>query len=158
MTRIREANREDRPVLASLHRRSIRALAADEHSPVVLDAWAAFPEPSVYPIDDSDVAVLVAERDGDIAGFAELDVPGGELARLYVHPGHAGQGVGRSLFEALADRAVEAGLESLYVESSRNAADFYERMGFERTGTHTKNLRPDGAEPVETVVDMKRSL
>lgn len=159
MTELREATSDDRTTLATLHRRSIRELAADEHGPAEIEAWASFPEPSIYPIAEPDVAVLVAERDGEIAGFGELDVRGGEVARLYVDPGHAGRGVGRRIYEALAASAAEAGLESLYVESSRNAAPFYERMGFERTGTHRKELAPADADPVETdVVDMERSL
>lgn len=159
MPTIRTARDDDRTALAALHRRSIRQLAAPEHSAAAIEAWASFPEQSVYPIDDSDVSVLVAERSNEIAGFGELDVRNGEIARLYVDPAWAGAGVGRTLFEAIADEADEVGIESLYVESSRNAAGFYELVGFERTGTHSKDLTPDDAESVETeVVDMEQSL
>lgn len=159
MPSIREAKANDREEMAALHRRSIRELAAEEHSPAEIEAWASFPEPSVYPIDDPDVIVLVAERGGELVGLGELDVPGGEIARCYVDPEHAGAGVGRALYDALEQRARAAGLDSLYVESSRNAAGFYERMGFERTGTHAKELTPEAADPVETmVVDLEQPL
>lgn len=159
MPEIREAEPGDRGNLADLHRRSIRALAAEEHSAAEIDAWASFPDRSIYPVDDPDVLVLVAEREGELAGFGELDIPEGEIARCYVDPAHTGAGVGRAIYDALEQRARAAGLDSLYVESSRNAAGFYERMGFERTGTHEKELCPDDAGPVATtVVDMEQSL
>lgn len=157
MTTIRDGTDDDRDVLADLHRRSIRELADGEHSDAQIEAWSAYPEPSVYPIDDPDVAVLVAERDGDVAGLGEVDVSAGELSKLYVGPDHARAGVGRALCEAMIERAEEAGIETLSVEASRNAAPFYERMGFERVGRHTKDLQRDDAKTVETeVVEMER--
>lgn len=159
MPEIRVAEPNDCEGMAALHRRSIRELAAAEHSAAEIEAWASFPEPSIYPIGDPEVVVLVAERDGELAGFGELDVPAGEITRCYVDPEHAGAGVGRAIYLALEQRAEVAGLHSLYVESSRNAAEFYERMGFERTGTHTKELAPSETDSVETVVvDMEQPL
>lgn len=169
MPGLREATNDDRARLAAVHRRSVRDLASDAHSAAEIEAWASFPDPDVYPIDEPTVDVLVAEAgpsadgtataDPGIAGFAELDRQAGEITRCYVAPEHAGAGVGRALLERLVDRARTAGIESLYVESSRNAAGFYEHMGFERTGTHTKSLAPDGDPAVETtVVDLERSL
>ncbi|WP_326617349.1 GNAT family N-acetyltransferase [Streptomyces decoyicus] len=104
-----------------------------------------------------EVSDLVAERDGDVVGWAcvgpardpdiapgaeELPAPAptaGELLALYVAPGLIGTGVGRTLMAAGTARARAHGYRTLYlwvVRGNTRAQRFYERAGF----------APDGAE------------
>ncbi|MCC7596176.1 GNAT family N-acetyltransferase [Janthinobacterium sp. FW305-129] len=51
--------------------------------------------------------ILVAERDGIVAGFAAVytgDAPAYFLHHLYVHPAHGGRGIGTRLLAAVAAR------------------------------------------------------
>jgi ribosomal protein S18 acetylase RimI-like enzyme len=84
--------------------------------------------------------LLVAEADGSVVGFAHafVDPEAVTLLRLYVHSDSRGEGVGRDLFEALVDRATEAGADRLRataLAANDPGAAFYRAMGLERVAT-----------------------
>ena len=76
----------------------------------------------------------IVERDGDIIACAALyefaDEATGELACLAVHPDYRHGGRGDAVLERIEQRARAAGLESLFVLTTRTAHWFQER-GFE---------------------------
>lgn len=75
--------------------------------------------------------LFVAEADGEPVGWAAL-IPRGEvgwLEDLWVDPPWIGRGVGRLLFEHVAERARGLGARRLEWEAEPNAHGFYERMG-----------------------------
>lgn len=95
-------------------------------------------------------AFLVADRDGDIVGFARGRVrsvtglllsalPDGgelfELTELYVAPAHRGAGVGSDLLRTMLAAAADRGLERATLVSATPSPDavmrFYRRHGFE---------------------------
>jgi GNAT superfamily N-acetyltransferase len=71
--------------------------------------------------------VIVAELDGEIAGFAA--VVGGELDGLFVEPDLWGGGIGRALVDAATHEARKRGL-ALKVIANPRARRFYEHCGF----------------------------
>jgi len=71
--------------------------------------------------------VIVAELDGEVAGFAAL--VGGELDGLFVEPDLWGGGIGRALINAAAHEARRKGL-TLTVIANPGARRFYESCGF----------------------------
>ncbi len=82
-------------------------------------------------------AVLVAERRGDVAGYAlVLFRRGARRARLYslaVDPRHRRAGVARRLLAAIERRARARGLEAVTLEAgaaNRAAASLYRDMGY----------------------------
>jgi amino-acid N-acetyltransferase len=74
---------------------------------------------------------LVAEHDGMIVGCAALypfpDEKTGELACLAVHPDYQNRGYGDALLKRVEARARRAGLEQLFVLTTRTAHWFLER-------------------------------
>ena len=75
--------------------------------------------------------LYVAEADGRPVGWAAL-IPRGEvgwLEDLWVEPAWIGKGLGRQLFERVAEEARERGARRLEWEAEPNATGFYERMG-----------------------------
>lgn len=81
--------------------------------------------------------VYVAEAEGGAIGWAAL-IPRGEvgwLEDLWVEPAWIGRGVGRLLFEHVAERARELGARRLEWEAEPNAHGFYEHMG----GTYVRD-------------------
>jgi GNAT superfamily N-acetyltransferase len=75
--------------------------------------------------------VIVAEIDGQLAGFAAI--VGGELDGLFVEPDLWGRGIGRALLEAAAHQARKRGL-TVTVIASPSARRFYESCGFSVEG------------------------
>jgi len=84
-------------------------------------------------------ALLLADDPSDgVVGFTAVHVQEGELYLLFVHPDHAGRGLGRRLLEAAHDlmRAAGRGSSFLFTEErNARARQVYEAAGY----------RPDGA-------------
>jgi GNAT superfamily N-acetyltransferase len=79
--------------------------------------------------------ILVAEREGELAGFATAEEVGqqGFYALLCVHPAHAHRGLGRSLTDAVKTWAVSRGYTSLTMTTFPDVpwnAPMFQRMGF----------------------------
>lgn len=96
--------------------------------------------------------LLLAWQGDRVVAFASmrpLDSGTGELDGIIVLPSHVGAGLGSRLLRGVIDRARAAGLGRLVVrtEASNGAARaFYERHGFEVTGTSVIDV---GETPVE---------
>ena len=75
--------------------------------------------------------VYVAERESEPIGWAALVPRGtvGWLEDLWVEPAWIGRGVGRMLFEHVAESARRLGARRLEWEVEPNARGFYERVG-----------------------------
>ena len=94
------------------------------------------------------VATLVAEIDGKIVGFTDLD-RAGHVDMLFVLPSFGRRGVASALLETVLADARQAGLAALTVEASLTARAFFERNGFvvvvlqqvERKGVRLTNFR-----------------
>ena len=94
---------------------------------------------------DGTVVNLIAELDGEIAGWAahgpyrdgEVRTADAELYALYVDPARLGSGIGRVLLAESAGQCARSPRMFLWVlKENTRARRFYERAGF----------RPDGAE------------
>lgn len=83
--------------------------------------------------------VIVAELEGEIAGFAAL--VGGELDGLFVEPDLWGRGIGRALIDAAAHEARRKGL-TLTVIANPSARRFYESCGLTIEGETQTRFGP----------------
>jgi ribosomal protein S18 acetylase RimI-like enzyme len=88
--------------------------------------------------DDPSTHGFIAERDGQVAGYARLLLNRDEnrlyVSSLYFLPGFEGQGMGGRLLEAAEGYATEKGLSELWVGvmvRNRRALDFYRKVGFQ---------------------------
>ena len=97
-------------------------------------------------LDEQDVLVLVAERDGQVLGYTyaglegrdymALRGPAGVLYDIVVDPAYRGHGVGRRLLEATVTALGERGAPRVVLSTAeRNAAaqQLFARAGFRRT-------------------------
>ncbi len=122
----------DCPTLAQIYYDTIHAVNAADYTPAQLDAWAT----GKVNLDDWDAYFLarhsfVAEMDGKIVGFADMD-DSGYLGRLYVHKDCQGLGIGTALCDA-AENAVTVPKYTLH--SSITARPFYEKRGYRTVET-----------------------
>jgi GNAT superfamily N-acetyltransferase len=128
---LREATADDLDEITAL----IRELAEYEHmvDDVVLDAEQVRghlfgPDPAAR--------VLLAEVDGEVAGFALwfrtfstfLGVPGIWLEDLFVRPQHRGSGLGQALLHALRQRT-DGRVEWSVLDWNEPSIGFYQALG-----------------------------
>jgi putative acetyltransferase len=144
--RIRPADHEDCEPIMVAH-----VGAIIEHGPKSYDdrqvaAWAAKTEGATRyerAIDESTTDLLVAEVDGEVAGFAEFDRDGEEIEALFVAPEHGESGVGTALLAECESRLRALGIETSRLEAVLNAVSFYEKAGYEPVGRVTNTTTAD---------------
>lgn len=119
---------EDCPALAALFYETVHTVNAAHYTPAQLDAWAPARGPDLAAWDKSFRAhrTLVAELDGRLAGFGDLDPAAGYLNRLYVHKDLQGRGVATALCNALE----EAAAGPVVTHASVTARPFFARRGY----------------------------
>ncbi|MFJ3758098.1 GNAT family N-acetyltransferase [Streptomyces sp. NPDC090080] len=90
------------------------------------------------------VTDLVAERDGEVVGWAahgpyrdgEVRTSDAELYAIYLDPAHVGTGAGRRLLEAVLGQCARYARVYLWVlKGNTRARRFYETAGFRPDGT-----------------------
>ncbi len=115
---------------AEIFRASIEELAAEDYNADQREAWASTADnEEAFAARVGGGLTLIAIIDGAAAGFATLK--GAELIdMLYVDPEHAGQGVGRTLIDALTRLASARGAKRLTTEASDISKPLFERQGF----------------------------
>ena len=97
-------------------------------------------------LDDPDVIVLVAERDGQVLGYTYAGVegvdymslrgPAGVLYDIVVDPAHRDQGIGRMLLDATLAALERKGAPRVVLstaERNETAQRLFEHAGFRRT-------------------------
>lgn len=130
---VRRGRPADAEGIREAHFRSIVELGCTRYAPEQIEAWASAStiDRALDWVARDGFFVAVAES-GEIAGIALLQAEESRVGLLYVHPSYARQGVGTRLCARLVRIATEAGLSELTLESSLNAVEFYERVGFVR--------------------------
>jgi putative acetyltransferase len=121
---------EDTPVLAAIFAASVEELTGDDYSEAQQQAW-------VSAVDDEEKfgkrlaseLTLVATLQNSPVGFAALKGPD-HIDMLYVHPSAVGQGVASMLCDALEKLAGGRGAQSLTVDASDNAQEFFLKRGY----------------------------
>ena len=118
----------DCPALAALFYETVHTVNAAHYTPAQLDAWAPACGPDLAAWDKSFRAhrTLVAELDGRLAGFGDIDPAAGYLDRLYVHKDLQGRGVATALCNALE----EAAAGPVVTHASVTARPFFARRGY----------------------------
>jgi GNAT superfamily N-acetyltransferase len=129
---IRAATPDDAVRLHELHTTSVRTLCAPHYAAEVVDGWLANRRPSSYLREIERAAIFVVEHEGRVVGFGEADT--GVVVACYVDPALARRGVGSTIMAyalAIARRGHDGPIR---LESTLNAAAFYERFGFGAVG------------------------
>ena len=146
--RIRDAVPSDATAIAEVHVESWRAAYAGLLPPMVLDGlsiaqrsrhWSHVLDPM------SSDRVVVADRDGEVLGFAQVGPAHdadtgsttGQLGTLYLRSDTWGTGVGRQVHDAGLDRLVADGYDSAVLwmlSTNARASRFYERQGWRLDG------------------------
>src|SRR5262249_24973532 len=101
-------------------------------------------------------AILLAEMDGEIAGFLQLERSRhgfGEIA-MAVAPGYRGHGIGSALLTAAIDTARAEGLHKLTLSvfaHNEAAIGLYRKVGFVEEGRRVNHYRRSNGELWDSV-------
>lgn len=149
----------DTMALRELFAASIEELCQDDYDEDQRIAWAAQAEDGVaFAKRLGSMVTLVVQIEGEYAGFGSLK-DNTILDMLFVHPYHAGEGVGTSICDALERIAAARGASEITVDASETAQPFFEDRGYVATRrnsvpvddqwlantTMTKKLTPVGS-------------
>ena len=155
--RIRPAGLDDAAAICRIYNQGIQdriaTLETEERSPEERAQWLA--------ARDARHPVLVAESDGEVVGWASLNLFNARRAyehvadlSLYVEREWRGRGVGRRLLETLIAQATELGYHKLVLAAfpfNRGGMRAYGRAGFREVGIYKEQGRLDGRW-VDTIV------
>jgi putative acetyltransferase len=127
---IRLFKAEDAEQIARLFHETVREVNIRDYSSSQVRAWA--PD-NIHFRNWIEVCsnrfTYVADNDGAIAGFGELE-PNGHIDCFYCHKNYQRCGVGRQIYQAIEAKAVELSVSRLLTEASITAKPFFQRMGF----------------------------
>jgi len=116
---------------------AVHRLAANAYDDEQRDAWAPRPpDLEAWQVRLDELTTLVAEIDGQLAGFIAWEATG-RIDLLFTAPGFERQGVASSLYQQ-AERAIERlGHSEIVTEASLVARPFFERQGFQAVEEQT---------------------
>ena len=79
---------------------------------------------------------IVARNYNRIIGFIQMKFHNkiGNISHLYILPGYEGNSIGTQLFSIVKEKAVQLNITKLYIESTLNALNYYEKFGFINKG------------------------
>ena len=127
---IRPYTLADLDLLIALFNGAVRRVASRDYTPAQIAAWAPdTPDRAAWAARLGGRPTLVAEMDGVIAGFSDLE-PDGHIDMLFVDADHQGRGVAGALLDRIETMAREQGLERLFTEASITARPVFEHRGF----------------------------
>jgi len=84
------------------------------------------------------VLLVAIDELGDVVGFTAVHPREGEMFLLFVHPKHAGRGVGRALLDAAHGALRDAGCREAFLYThaeNERALAVYEAAGYRRDGS-----------------------
>jgi len=142
-TLVRAARESDVDQIFRVHSDSIRALCRERYGEREIAAWIAFRPSESYRTAFASRELFVAERQGQIVGFGQLDPRRGEIEACYVAPGAVGFGIGKALLGRMEEEARRRGHSVVHLNATLNAESFYERMGYRRLGPARHRVAAD---------------
>ncbi|MBI3366965.1 MAG: GNAT family N-acetyltransferase [Burkholderiales bacterium] len=151
MIEIRDARLDDIPTLVALARDAFRDTYRGLDKPEEIEDYVATqltPEYFAPHVDGAASSLLLAVGAGQLLGYALVTRSAAppcvraaspvELSRLYLRADAKGQGLGRSLMQAVQAQARRFGADAIWLgvyDRNTRARAFYQRWGFVDVGT-----------------------
>ena len=141
--RFRQAKAWDARTILEIKQAAIDSIDTGEYTDQQLDAW----RPDDNAIGDfrrairSDrFVILLAERDGEPAGYGVLNTKTNYIDAIFIHPDYTGEGIASSLVKQFETRARMQDLPEITIVSSMNARSFYQSLDYWDFGTKTRTI------------------
>ena len=126
---IRKAHKVDAQKIWDIRNAAINSQCIGHYSSAELEIWTngEMTEQFVKVVGDS---FYVATLDGHVVGTGMINLDSGKVDAIFVHPTRMRSGIGRQILLHLEKLALLAGLNQLSLDSTLNAARFYQSHGF----------------------------
>ena len=127
---LRRYRSEDLPALSRLFGETVRRVNIRDYTPAQVEAWSAG-QADLLARDGwfRRLHTLVAEADGRIAGYGNVDGTG-YLDHLFVRWDCQGRGVATAICDALEQHCRDLGLDAVTVHASKTALPFFLGRGY----------------------------
>lgn len=134
---VRRATEADVEAMSVVMTASITELCIADHrnDPTIIANWTRnkSPEGVRAMLENPDVTMFVAERDGAIAAVGCINARA-EIGLNYVNPAHRFAGVSRALLQAMEEALLDRGTTLATLTSTATACQFYRSAGWEDAG------------------------
>ena len=140
---IRTATNKDVLEISALVSRSVYALNASDDSADDLAFVCSKYTPQRISEHLIHKHVFVAADGLTILGVVILD--GDKVHSLFVEPTHAKKGIRATLLKHVENCAIQNGISTLRISSSRTAVAFYEKLGFHKLNFEPREFAPTWA-------------
>lgn len=128
--RIRRAVESDVTEIRRIHGAGISQVCSRDYPSEVIASWLAGRRDERYRTGIQELSFWILEDGAQIIGFGSANLVGGKVEALFLDPAFRGKGYAAILLAHLESTAIEAGAESLRLESSLSAKAFYEKHGY----------------------------
>ncbi len=154
---VRKFSGEDTASLVSLFHETVHSINSKDYPQEQLDAWApALPDLKKWRARFKTSKTLVAEFEGKIVGFGNLENELSTVDMLYVHKDHQRQGIATSLLKKLEKKLRESDTKTATAEVSITARPFFERSGYHLVRENRKML--NGKEFLNFIMEKELTL
>ena len=111
---------------------TIHSINLQDYTPEEIEAWVPSKAPDLSAWGQRFLRqhTLLAEIDGQLAGFANLDADGTNIDMVYTHKDCQGRGVATTLLAALEQQAIANGGTVIELDASITARPFFEKRGY----------------------------
>ncbi|GLT13606.1 GNAT family N-acetyltransferase [Vibrio algivorus] len=151
---IRHYQVSDAQILRQLFFNTVRLVNTKDYTQAQVTAWAPSDyDEQVWAQHMQTLNPLVAEIDGKIVGYADLQSDG-LIDHFFCHHQYQGCGVGKALMQSILELAKQRNIHTLYSHVSKTAKPFFERLGF----VVEKKQEVEVREQVLTNFKMKKSV
>lgn len=138
---IRSYTAADAPAILELFRETILTVNMGDYTQRQCEVWAnSFSNIEVLNVRLNISFTVVAELDGDVVGFGNLNDQG-EIDLLYTHKNFQGRGIGSALLKELESAAFFKKYEELSTEASITAMGFFLSKGYVEVKKQKKRVR-----------------
>lgn len=149
---IRNATKDDAPLIAAISRKTFYDTFADQNSPEDIEKFMSeqfSTDRLIAQVGATGNIFLLAYVDDQLAGYVRMldgfnppelkELPAIEIARIYAVQDVIGKGVGKALMQRCIEIATDLKKRSIWLgvwEKNERAIAFYQKWGFEKFGTH----------------------
>jgi putative acetyltransferase len=141
LVHIRRYREEEETALFEIYYSAIHLIASRDYTPEQVEAWAPRSlDPELWRRKIRDINPFVAEADGQLVGYADLQA-NGYIDHFFVSGAHPREGIGAQLMRHLLKEGQRFDLVELTSDVSRTAQPFYEGFGFHVVEQRSRELR-----------------
>lgn len=126
---IRKANKNDIEIAWEIRKESIKAECTNHYSPELIDLWlnGSLPDDFAAELESN---FYVVTQNQEIIGLGALSYSETKIYALFTKPQFMGKGVAKKMMKYLEALAVKNKLDTVYLDSTLNAASFYRSLGY----------------------------